>query len=164
MPIGKKTVKTLTAIAFFAGAVCIVLLGREYMASGLGLRMYSGGGSQGVVAEAVKDAARDFNWQEILLPPQTSVVSRLERGKDNGARRLQLLCTSPLPMQRISAFYETELAKAGWKKYNNKLPQGSGALSDMYRLGNLSLALQVFPADKGSHFRVSIVTVPLVKE
>lgn len=109
-----------------------------------------------------------FDWASPPLPQGTKVNFRLEKGTaDKGDRRLQLFCACALPPERIRAFYEAELAAAGWKKYNDSLAGTTGtALPDggipggLYRMGNLSLAIHIFPGKAGGEFRLSVVTIP----
>lgn len=109
-----------------------------------------------------------FDWAHPPLPAGTKIDFRLEKGTAaKGDRRLQLFCACSLPPERIRAFYEAELAAAGWKKYNDSLTGAEGAasaetgiLGGLYRMGNLSLALHIFPGKEGGKFRLSVVTVP----
>lgn len=105
-----------------------------------------------------------FDWEHPPLPPDTRVEYRLRRGSEkNGDLRLQLLCASSLAESAVAAFYEVELANKGWKKYNGAaIPvQQAGGL---YRMGNLSLALQIFAPEQasapGCTFRLAVLMRP----
>lgn len=102
-----------------------------------------------------QDSEKEFAEISALLPEQSTVAYRLEKGKNTPNHRLQLMCNSTLSAQRILSFYDTELAIRGWKKYNGKLPSEFGIASRMLRKGNLSLMLHVF--ENGGAFRLSII-------
>lgn len=112
-------------------------------------------------------ASLSFDWNAPPLPRNTRVQSRLQRGSaQEGTLRLQLLCTSPQSADDVLEFYQAELAKSGWKKYNLPAGASNGTRGELYRAGELSLSVFVFPnkgvlppLQPGCDFRLSVLTM-----